>query len=171
MDRRKLLDLFKLKTDGQLIISEGLAWPTKTISRLAGAFLHNLREPDVQARRTHNRRNSQDGAGRGHLRQSPAFVRRHLHQEPHQTHDRFVLHYGDVANATNLIASFRRRQPTEDLRSGGTEGLRHVSLTAVRSAHLPPAKLRRQTCRDGTCFGSNSKLRCHRSPTTIDGPG
>jgi GDPmannose 4,6-dehydratase len=37
----------------------------------------------------------------------------HLYQDPHETDRRFVLHYGDLTDATNLIRVIQQVQPTE----------------------------------------------------------
>lgn len=37
----------------------------------------------------------------------------HLYQDPHEKELRFVLHYGDIADATNLIRIFQEIRPDE----------------------------------------------------------
>src|SRR5450755_3891435 len=37
----------------------------------------------------------------------------HLYQDPHETNQRFVLHYGDMTDATNLIRIVQQTQPDE----------------------------------------------------------
>jgi GDPmannose 4,6-dehydratase len=37
----------------------------------------------------------------------------HLYQDPHETHRRFFLHYGDLTDATNLIRIVQQVQPDE----------------------------------------------------------
>jgi len=37
----------------------------------------------------------------------------HLYQDPHESNQRFVLHYGDLTDATNLIRILQEVQPTE----------------------------------------------------------
>jgi len=37
----------------------------------------------------------------------------HLYQDPHESDQRFVLHYGDLTDATNLIRILQEVQPTE----------------------------------------------------------
>jgi GDPmannose 4,6-dehydratase len=37
----------------------------------------------------------------------------HLYQDPHDPHQRFVLHYGDLTDATNLIRIIQQVQPDE----------------------------------------------------------
>src|SRR5271163_4878792 len=37
----------------------------------------------------------------------------HLYQDPHETNQRFVLHYGDMTDATNLIRVVQSTQPDE----------------------------------------------------------
>src|SRR5260370_18335027 len=37
----------------------------------------------------------------------------HLYQDPHETGRRFVLHYGDLTDATNLIRIIQQVQPDE----------------------------------------------------------
>lgn len=37
----------------------------------------------------------------------------HLYQDPHETHKQFVLHYGDMTDATNLIRLVQETQPDE----------------------------------------------------------
>src|SRR6516164_8902840 len=37
----------------------------------------------------------------------------HLYQDPHERNVRFMLHYGDVTDATNLIRIIQETQPTE----------------------------------------------------------
>ena len=37
----------------------------------------------------------------------------HLYQDPHESHRNFILHYGDMTDATNLIRIIQEVQPTE----------------------------------------------------------
>jgi GDPmannose 4,6-dehydratase len=37
----------------------------------------------------------------------------HLYQDPHEENARFILHYGDLTDATNLIRIFQEVQPEE----------------------------------------------------------
>src|SRR6516225_11639177 len=37
----------------------------------------------------------------------------HLYQDPHERNVRFMLHYGDMTDATNLIRIIQETQPTE----------------------------------------------------------
>lgn len=37
----------------------------------------------------------------------------HLYQDPHETNQRFILHYGDLTDATNLIRIVQQTQPDE----------------------------------------------------------
>lgn len=37
----------------------------------------------------------------------------HLYQDPHERHQRFILHYGDMTDATNLIRIVQQTQPDE----------------------------------------------------------
>ena len=37
----------------------------------------------------------------------------HLYQDPHEQHPRFVLHYGDLTDSTNLIRIIQQVQPDE----------------------------------------------------------
>ena len=37
----------------------------------------------------------------------------HLYQDPHEAHQRFVLHYGDMTDSTNLIRIVQQVQPDE----------------------------------------------------------
>src|ERR1700681_2154575 len=37
----------------------------------------------------------------------------HLYQDPHEQNQRFVLHYGDMTDATNLIRIIQQTQPDE----------------------------------------------------------
>src|ERR1700759_2063973 len=37
----------------------------------------------------------------------------HLYQDPHETNQRFALHYGDMTDATNLIRIVQETQPDE----------------------------------------------------------
>src|SRR6201981_940912 len=37
----------------------------------------------------------------------------HLYHDPHEQNVRFVLHYGDMTDATNLIRIIQESQPTE----------------------------------------------------------
>src|SRR6202163_587916 len=37
----------------------------------------------------------------------------HLYQDPHEQNQRFVLHYGDMTDATNLIRIVQQTQPDE----------------------------------------------------------
>src|SRR5205085_8999250 len=37
----------------------------------------------------------------------------HLYQDPHEQNVRFMLHYGDMTDATNLIRIIQESQPTE----------------------------------------------------------
>jgi len=37
----------------------------------------------------------------------------HLYQDPHESHPRFVLHYGDLTDSTNLIRIIQHTQPDE----------------------------------------------------------
>ncbi len=37
----------------------------------------------------------------------------HLYQDPHEPHQRFILHYGDMTDATNLIRIVQETQPDE----------------------------------------------------------
>lgn len=37
----------------------------------------------------------------------------HIYQEPHETHRRFILHYGDLTDSTNLIRIMQSVQPDE----------------------------------------------------------
>jgi GDPmannose 4,6-dehydratase len=37
----------------------------------------------------------------------------HLYQDPHETNQRFILHYGDMTDATNLIRIVQQTQPDE----------------------------------------------------------
>lgn len=37
----------------------------------------------------------------------------HLYQDPHEAHPRFILHYGDLADSTNLIRIIQQTQPDE----------------------------------------------------------
>ena len=38
----------------------------------------------------------------------------HLYQDPHDLDQRYVLHYGDLTDATNLIRIVQQTQPDED---------------------------------------------------------
>ena len=52
----------------------------------------------------------------GVLRRSSSFNTgrvEHLYQDPHQPNLRFLMHYGDVTDATNLIRIVQETQPTE----------------------------------------------------------
>ncbi|SHH02538.1 GDP-mannose 4,6-dehydratase, partial [Kaistia soli DSM 19436] len=35
----------------------------------------------------------------------------HLYQDPHESHPRFILHYGDMTDSTNLIRIVQQTQP------------------------------------------------------------
>ena len=37
----------------------------------------------------------------------------HIYQEPHEEHQKFVLHYGDMTDSTNIIRILQQCQPTE----------------------------------------------------------
>ena len=37
----------------------------------------------------------------------------HLYQDPHEQNQRFVLHYGDMTDSTNLIRIVQQTQPDE----------------------------------------------------------
>src|SRR6202163_1879952 len=37
----------------------------------------------------------------------------HLYQDPHEANQRFILHYGDMTDATNLIRIVQQTQPDE----------------------------------------------------------
>jgi GDPmannose 4,6-dehydratase len=37
----------------------------------------------------------------------------HLYQDPHEAHPRFILHYGDMTDSTNLIRIMQETQPDE----------------------------------------------------------
>src|SRR5579872_5947259 len=37
----------------------------------------------------------------------------HLYQDPHETNQRFILHYGDMTDSTNLIRIVQQVQPDE----------------------------------------------------------
>src|ERR1700685_919712 len=37
----------------------------------------------------------------------------HLYQDPHEKDQRFILHYGDITDATNLIRIVQQTQPDE----------------------------------------------------------
>ncbi len=37
----------------------------------------------------------------------------HLYQDPHESHPRFILHYGDMTDSTNLIRIVQQTQPDE----------------------------------------------------------
>src|SRR6202171_6537196 len=37
----------------------------------------------------------------------------HLYQDPHESNPRFVLHFGDITDATNLIRIVQETQPDE----------------------------------------------------------
>src|SRR6185312_15065979 len=37
----------------------------------------------------------------------------HLYQDPHERHQRFILHYGDMTDSTNLIRIVQQVQPDE----------------------------------------------------------
>ena len=39
----------------------------------------------------------------------------HLYQDPHEKNPRFMLHYGDLTDATNLIRIIQDTQPNRDL--------------------------------------------------------
>lgn len=37
----------------------------------------------------------------------------HIYQDPHETHPRFILHYGDMIDSTNLLRIVQQTQPDE----------------------------------------------------------
>jgi len=43
----------------------------------------------------------------------------HLYQDPHERDPRFILHYGDMTDATNLIRLVQQVQPTQVRYPGG----------------------------------------------------
>lgn len=50
----------------------------------------------------------------------------HLYQEPHEAHRRFVLHYGDLTDSTNLIRIVQQVQPDEIYNLGAQS---HVAVS------------------------------------------
>ena len=50
----------------------------------------------------------------------------HLYQDPHVERRRFILHYGDLTDATNLIGIMQRVQPDEVYNLGAQS---HVSVS------------------------------------------
>ena len=50
----------------------------------------------------------------------------HLYQDPHEQHPRFVLHYGDLADSTNLIRIVQQVQPDELYNLGA---MSHVAVS------------------------------------------
>ena len=50
----------------------------------------------------------------------------HLYQDPHQDHRNFVLHYGDLADSTNLIRIVQQTQPDEIYNLGAQS---HVAVS------------------------------------------
>ncbi len=50
----------------------------------------------------------------------------HLYQDPHEQHPRFVLHYGDLADSTNLIRIVQQVQPDEVYNLGA---MSHVAVS------------------------------------------
>ncbi len=50
----------------------------------------------------------------------------HLYQDPHEQHPRFVLHYGDLADSTNLIRIMQQVQPDEVYNLGA---MSHVAVS------------------------------------------
>ncbi|MGO7859720.1 GDP-mannose 4,6-dehydratase, partial [Rhizobium ruizarguesonis] len=35
----------------------------------------------------------------------------HIYQDPHEAHPRFILHYGDMIDSTNLLRIVQQTQP------------------------------------------------------------
>ena len=50
----------------------------------------------------------------------------HLYQDPHETHIRFKLHYGDLTDSTNLIRIVQEVQPDEIYNLGA---MSHVKVS------------------------------------------
>ena len=50
----------------------------------------------------------------------------HLYQDPHEANPRFVLHYGDLSDATNLIRIVQQVQPDEVYNLGA---MSHVQVS------------------------------------------
>jgi len=50
----------------------------------------------------------------------------HLYQDPHETHQRFTLHYGDLTDSTNLIRIVQQVQPDEIYNLGA---MSHVAVS------------------------------------------
>ena len=50
----------------------------------------------------------------------------HLYQDPHLSHRNFVLHYGDLTDATNLIRIVQQTQPDEIYNLGA---MSHVAVS------------------------------------------
>jgi GDPmannose 4,6-dehydratase len=50
----------------------------------------------------------------------------HLYQDPHESHRRFVLHYGDLSDSTNLIRIVQQTQPDEIYNLGA---MSHVKVS------------------------------------------
>jgi len=50
----------------------------------------------------------------------------HLYQDPHESHLRFKLHYGDLTDATNLIRIVQEVQPSEIYNLGAQS---HVAVS------------------------------------------
>ena len=57
----------------------------------------------------------------------------HLYQDPHINNVRLFLHYGDIADSTNLIKLLYRLQPDE-IYSGKPHRFTHAVPTARRSS-------------------------------------
>ena len=89
----------------------------------------------------------------------------HLYQDPHEPDPRFVLHYGDMTDATNLIRIVQEVQPGRDLQSRRAE---------PRAGELRDARIHRQCRRLGTLrlleairiLGLEGKTRFYQASTS-----
>src|SRR5262249_15469345 len=129
---QKLLDVSRLQKLGwssKLPLAKGLALAYKDFVATGGGV--SALTPEffiVQPRALVTRLTDQDGAYlaefllnkgyfvHGIVRRSSSFntgrIER-LYQDPHETNLRFLMHYGDLTDATNLIRIVQETQPTE----------------------------------------------------------
>jgi GDPmannose 4,6-dehydratase len=66
----------------------------------------------------------------------------HLYQDPHDTGLRFVLHYGDMTDATNLIRIVQDTQPEEIYNLACRSRLKHRNILRMLMALGPYGCLR-----------------------------
>jgi GDPmannose 4,6-dehydratase len=52
----------------------------------------------------------------------------HLYQDPHEISRRFILHYGDLSDSTNLIRIIQEVQPNEIYNLGAMSLLSSITL-------------------------------------------